>query len=333
MTLQPEDVPVLFLGFNRPDKAARVLEPVRRVRPRRVFIAVDGPRDGRADEPARCRETQRAFENGVDWPCEVHKLYRETNLGCRVAVSSAITWALEQVEHCVIIEDDCVIQPDFLKLCAVLLPRHAEDQEVMNISAASFQPGVARGDGDYYPSKYAHCWGWATWRRAWQHYRDDLSGFEPVLTDKTLHKTEDEQAYWQIIYQRCVAGEVNSWAYRWMFSCWLKRGVGLIPNVNMVTNVGFTDDGTHTTAGDSKLGPLGLLEGHRAPSSLEANAEADDFTFRNVFCPPLSHAERQVFQHRIKALKAEIKELRAAKKSEPAKPGGLRRLFGGLANP
>ena len=305
-----------------------MLAPIRDAKPSRVFLALDGPREGRDGEAERCRATLEAFRQGLDWDCEVSELVRTSNLGCRRAVSGAISWALDHVNECIIVEDDCVIQPSFFGFCQVLLDRHRDDTTIMGVTACNFQQGKIRGQGDYYASKYSHCWGWATWRRAWVKYEDDMAqlAYTCLAPSKSLHQSEDEADYWKIIYQRCVDGEVDSWAYRWLFSCWKHGGLTLIPNVNLVSNRGFGEAGTHTTVGDSMLGESGEIAGAVAPSLLEADAEADAFTFRTVFCPPLTNLERQILRDRIKVLKAEVKQLKhelKASKAAGAKRSGL----------
>jgi len=326
----PQDVPVLLLGFNRPEKVAPVLAPLRAVGTRHLFVSLDGPRISKPSDAAACADTRAAFDQLIDWPCDIQRQYHDVNLGCRAAVSGAVTWALSQVEECLVLEDDCVIETGFLSLAAELLARHRGDEKIMHIGAANFQGGLRRGTGDYYVSKYAHCWGWATWRRAWQKYEDNLDTLATVVKPsfaKSLHASEDEVAYWQIIFERCKRGEVDSWAYRWLFSCWKEGGFALIPNVNLVSNLGFEENGTHTIEGESGLSPLGVLAGQSAPKELMPDRDADDHTFRSIFCPPLSAAEKQVFQHRIRHLKEslklqkdEVSRLQTELKSEQKQP-------------
>ena len=276
-------VPVLLLGFNRPDKLSRAMEPLRQVRPEQVFIAVDGPRADRPGEADKCRETQLAAEAMIDWPCKIHRLYRSSNLGCRQAVAGAIDWAFQQVEELIIIEDDCVLDPSFFAFCEVLLDRHRHDEHIFNIAAVNFQQGHRRGDGDYFASKYPHCWGWATWKRCWRQYTHELDGLEAALENQA---TERERNYWRLIHDKCVKGKVDSWAYRWTFRCWQHGGVTLLPNVNLVHNIGFDDEATHTSQAPGTTRQVESLASFREPSSLVADREADQFTFDHVFCPP-----------------------------------------------
>ena len=309
-------VPVLLLGFNRPDKLCRAMEPLRQVRPERVFIAVDGPRDSRPGEADQCRKTQLAAESMIDWPCDVQKLYRTSNLGCRRAVSGAIDWAFQQVEELIVIEDDCVLDPSFFMFCEVLLDRHRHDERIFNIAAVNFQQGHRRGDGDYFASKYPHCWGWATWKRAWIHYADDMQALSPC---DEQHSDPHERDYWQLIFDKCVKNKVDSWAYRWTFRCWQEGGLTLLPNVNLVNNIGFDEEATHTSQqiGGSRM--LQSLQSLNPPSSLAQNVEADAFTFAHNFCPPGSAVEEEVMDFvRKRNAKEAKKQARSEREQQKA---------------
>ncbi len=313
MTAEAATVPVLLLGFNRPDKLRKVIEPLRSIRPQRVFVSVDGPRAGKAGEAERCRATQQVAEAEIDWPCAKTFLFRPQNLGCRAAVSGAITWAFEQVDELIIIEDDCVIDPSFVTMCRVLLDRHRDDTRIWNVAAVNFQQGIQRGDGDYYASKYPHCWGWATWKRAWGHYTDDMTSLSPC---DERHSNPQERDYWQLIFDKCVNGKVDSWAYRWVFSCWKQGGLTLLPNVNLVSNIGFDEEATHT--GEQVGGPQALqcVKALNPPSSMAQNIEADAYTFAHIFCPPGSAVEGEVTEFVRKRTNQEVKKQARAEREQ-----------------
>ena len=313
MNFEASTVPVLLLGFNRPDKMRRVIEPLRCVRPNRVFIGIDGPRADREDEPAKCLAAQLIAEAAIDWPCQVMRLYRDHNLGCRAAVSGAISWAFEHVDELLILEDDCIVDPSFIAFSRVLLDRHRHDHSIFNIAAVNFQQGRRRGDGDYYASKYAHCWGWATWKRAWIHYEDNMDKLRPFIESKAFdmcHESATERAYWRKVFAMCEEGRVDSWAYRWLFACWQHRALTLLPNANLVINIGFDAYATHTRVDCQFIErPMQSLVSSNEPFLLAANKEADQFTFENVFCPPCSHEERDILHDQIKLLRNQIKDL------------------------
>ncbi len=313
MTVEADTVPVLLLGFNRPDKLLRVIEPLRAIRPHRVFVAVDGPRPDRAGEADRCHETQRAAEAAIDWPCDKQFLFRPANLGCRAAVSGAISWAFEHVEELLIIEDDCVIDPSFVTMCRVLLDRHRDDARIWNIAAVNFQQGIHRGDGDYYASKYPHCWGWATWKRAWNQYSDDM---QALSSCDDRHTDPRERDYWRLVFDKCVKNKVDSWAYRWTFRCWQQCGLTLLPNVNLVSNIGFDEEATHTVeqTGGSRM--LQSLHAFNPPSSLAQDLEADAFTFAHTFCPSGSAVEGEIQEFIRKRLEQEAKNQARAEREQ-----------------
>ena len=157
------DIPVLLLTWRRPETTRQVIEAIRPVAPSRLYVASDGPRnavEARAVDATRALMTQL-----VDWPCQIKTRYSETNQGCQLGVSAAITWFFEHEQAGIVLEDDCVPHPDFFPYCRELLMRYWDDSRVWCISGDNFQAGVWRGEGSYYFSRYNHCWGWATWRR------------------------------------------------------------------------------------------------------------------------------------------------------------------------
>src|SRR5690606_34245197 len=129
------NTPILFLIFSRQDTTRREFEAIRAAHPRQVFIAADGPRPHKEGEAERCEEC-RKIASEVDWPCEVHTLFREENLGCGRAVSGAITWFFEHVEEGIILEDDTLPGPGFFRFCSELLERYRHDTRVMAVSGS-----------------------------------------------------------------------------------------------------------------------------------------------------------------------------------------------------
>ncbi len=167
------DVPIAFVFFNRPQPTQAGFERIRAARPSRLFLISDAPRAGRTGEADLVRECRRIVR-GIDWPCDVQMIYADENMGCGRRISSGITQAMTEVDRLIILEDDCVPEPSFFSYCEQLLDRYEDDQRVMAISGDNFQLGTHRTNASYYFSKYPHCWGWATWRRAWQHFRLDI---------------------------------------------------------------------------------------------------------------------------------------------------------------
>jgi hypothetical protein len=253
-----------------------------------MFVACDGPNPGRPNEAEMVASTRAVIDQGIDWPCTIERRYTNKNQGCRIGVSGAITWFYEKVELGIILEDDCVAHPDFFRFCEALLKRYAKDQRVWAVTGNNFQNGRQRGDAAYYFSKYPHCWGWATWRRAWCRYRDDLPfwlAWKASADWKAKTPHQDERRYWADMFERVFAREIDSWAYPWTACAWHHGGLTATPNVNLVTNIGFGCDATHTSAPPSDLAalpaePLGDL---RHPRRIEQDTIADRYVFDHAF--------------------------------------------------
>jgi hypothetical protein len=250
--------PVLVLIFNRPDKTALVMDAIRAAAPPRLYVAADGPRD-RPGEAERCKEA-RGIATLVDWPCEVHTLFRDRNLGCGVAVSNAISWFFEHEEEGIVLEDDCVPSSSFFPYCAELLERYRSDTRIMCVSGDNFQCGYSCDKYSYYFSRYVQIWGWATWRRAWRLYDFEMRWWPEFRDSGMLGAWSDGDAwfedYWKGVFDTTAAGRIDTWDYQFLFSCWAHGGLTCIPKTNLVSNVGHGPDGTHTPEQNSWLSKL-----------------------------------------------------------------------------
>lgn len=287
--------PVLLLIFNRPDPTAQVFAAIRATRPARLYVAADGPRLDRPGEAERCARA-REIATAVDWPCEVHTLFRDANLGCKRAVSGALDWFFGEEEAGMVLEDDCLPHPDFFRFCDVLLERHAEDERVSVITGDNFQRGRRRGDASYYFSRYNHCWGWASWRRAWRLYDGELSFWPDWKTSADWRERIPdavERRYWEGIFDRVARGEIDSWAYPWTASLWYRGGLTATPNVNLVTNIGFGEEATHTRGAVKRhIVPRVALGCLSHPECVEQNLQADNFAFRQHFLGRIARIRR-----------------------------------------
>ena len=281
------DTPVLLIAWRRPQTLFQVIDAIRPIAPTRLFVACDGPNPDRSGEVDKVAETRALIEREIDWPCQIERFYSDINQGCRLGVSRAITWFFEQVEEGIILEDDCVPHPDFFPYCQILLERYRTDTRVWCISGNNFQNGQWRGDGSYYFSRYNHCWGWASWRRCWQNYDAGLSHW-PALRDSgflsTMFEDPIERQYWSRIWQLLLdRGQPDTWDYQWTFTCFVNGGLTALPNRNLVNNVGFGEDATHTTTGSINTAINDGIDPTCHPSFLLRHAEADRYTFYNNF--------------------------------------------------
>ena len=245
--------PVVFLIFNRPDLTARTFGAIRAARPRQLRVVADGPRVGRAGEADLCRRARAVVDapGAVDWPCEVTRDYSDVNLGCGRRVSSGLGAAFEAFEEAVVLEDDCLPTPSFFRFCAEMLDRHRHDERVMHVGGSNVMVGRSAGPHSYLYARYNPIWGWATWRRAWALYDFDVALWPQFDAEGRLDglcETPTEAHYWRQRFAAVHAHEDDTWDYQWTFACWSQGGLSVVPERNLVTNLGFRDDATHTTS-------------------------------------------------------------------------------------
>lgn len=282
------NTPILFIIFNRPETTRRVFAEIRRAKPTKLFIAADGPRSGKSGEEQLCTLTRKEVLDNVDWECEVQTLLRERNLGCRKAVSSAISWFFERVDEGIVLEDDCLPHPDFFQYCSELLKRYREDERVMMISGDNFQRGHMRGEESYYFSKIPHIWGWASWRRAWQHYSVDMEDYREFkslsrITD--IFDTPGEQRFWLTNFNMVAEQNMDTWDFQWVYAIVSNSGLCVAPNVNLISNIGFGGSATRTTNGKDPNAnlPTQSIGEIVHPKHVLVSRTADLFTAKEIF--------------------------------------------------
>lgn len=275
--------PVALLIFNRPQLTEIVFEEIARVKPRKLLVVADGPRS--LEEAAKC-EQARAVVKKIDWDCELLTNFAEENLGCKRRVSSGLDWVFSEVEEAIILEDDCLPAPSFFNFCAELLARYRQDERVMHISGDNFQAGQSRTPYSYYFSRYCHVWGWASWRRAWQHYDAEISSWPEYKSQIcALFADPYEQAYWHDVFDRVYAGAIDTWDYQWLYACWSQSGLAVLPDANLVSNIGFSSDATHTRDENSAVAQLPTIDVWelKHPPLVLRNSTADDYSFAHLF--------------------------------------------------
>jgi hypothetical protein len=248
------NTPILFLIFNRPDTTAKVFGQIRQIKPARLYVAADAAREGRPDEAERCAEA-RAVIRQVDWDCELKTLFRDKNLGCKIAVSKAITWFFEHEEYGVILEDDCLPDLSFFPFCEELLIKYKDDERIGHIGGNCFFPGMVNDKLSYDFCSVSHIWGWASWRRVWQNYDLNFSYWEEAKEDKnmrkSLFKNLNEEIYFSSFISDTLKGNkgINTWDVQYLYMLRVQNRLSVYPAVNLVTNIGLNlTEATHTTS-------------------------------------------------------------------------------------
>ncbi len=293
-TLERLNTPVALFIFNRPDLTKRVLDVVRQVAPKKLFVVADGPRPNRADDIEKC-QAARAIIERIDWPCDLFTNYSDKNLGCGARPATGIGWVFENVEQAIILEDDCLPDSTFFPFCEQLLKKYRDDERVMHIGGSNFLFSRMRVEDSYYFSRYPLCWGWATWRRAWEHFDFEMREWPSLRQRKWLDQyLDDRRASWhwsrlfEYVYER---GQSHIWDYQWILSCWRRGGLCITPKVNLVSNVGYGKEGTHTRR-RSRFAevPCEAIDFPlRHPETVARNTAADEIR-QNDLCRSLAQA-------------------------------------------
>ena len=240
--------PVLFLGYNRPDLAALVLGRLRDCGVSRLYVALDAPRSDKPADTDLCR-SMKSLIDAIDWADEKVVLERETNLGCGLAVSTAINWFFQHVELGIILEDDCLPDSTFFSFCGEMLQRYQGDPRVGTVSGTGLIPDHLTPADSYFFSKYSGIWGWATWRRWWENYDYSLGSIGAAeWKDVVAARSENavEREYWLHILDLMLAGKIDTWDFQVQFSAWKANSLHVTSSRNLVENLGFRGDATHT---------------------------------------------------------------------------------------
>lgn len=289
--------PILFLVFNRPTTTKISFKVIAAIKPKYLFIAADGPRTTKVGEASLCEEVRTIVSN-IDWDCEVKTLFRTQNLGCGKAVSSAITWFFEHVEQGIILEDDCIPDATFFSYCELLLNYYKDNTQIMHIGGNNFHQQLSIAEQDYFFSAYNHIWGWATWRRAWAMYDFDTKFIDTFLAEKKLNyyfNTNSEIKFWTKRLKQIHKHEIDTWDYQWTFSIWNNQGLSIVPNVNLVSNIGFGEDATHTKIESAvlELSNTGICISV-FPENIEMNKTYNNFLFKTVYNKSIT---KKIFAH------------------------------------
>lgn len=256
--------PILFLIFKRAETTKRVFERIREAQPPKLYIAADGPRNDVPDDELKCKEARKVVEV-IDWPCEVHRLYRDENLGCGKGVSSAISWFFENEEQGIIIEDDILPHIDFFMYCDEMLEKYKNDERIQLISGTNyFYQGYFHKES-YYMSSFMSIWGWASWRRVWETYDFNVNNLdEAILKDRLYRNLPRRSAmYFENVYKKMKGFEVDTWDFQLLINQQYYNRSSIAPFVNMVENIGFGSlDAAHTAMVNK------MIVGHKAKTPL-----------------------------------------------------------------
>jgi hypothetical protein len=286
------DVPVLFITFNRPNETRLAFQAIRDVKPKRLFVACDAPRNGNQSDIDRVAAV-RSLVHDVDWNCECEYLFQDNNLGCGKGPATAIDWFFTKVEAGIILEDDCIATPSFFLFCAEMLRRYVDDPKIMSIAGTNVTVGVSY-ETDYIFSNFPIMWGWATWRRAWKLYDFRMDQWPKTRGEQSIAKESCDnwkrhpvyKEFFDRTYESVQSGKETVWDHQWIFCNWINDGLTVTSTKNLVRNIGFGADATHTTIDDlgrSNLNTYTSLPPYKGPNTIRAHDKTDSYISKYWF--------------------------------------------------
>ncbi|MFT7073466.1 MAG: hypothetical protein ACJAX3_002463 [Patiriisocius sp.] len=257
------NTPILFIIFNRPETTRQVFSKIRVVKPRKLYVAADGPRSTHPEDLDKCESTRALIEQ-VDWDCQVEKLYRENNLGCKQAVSQAINWFFEKEEMGIILEDDCLPSPSFFLYCEKLLIKYKYDENIFSINGCNLGYN-GPSEASYSFTRFVNMWGWATWRRSarkvdyemaeWKKNSNKYAFLRERLKNEKLKSGEHKwYLHWLLLFNQI--NKIDTWDYQWIYTCLKENSLCIFPQKNLINNLGFGADATHTIDAEVLLANL-----------------------------------------------------------------------------
>jgi hypothetical protein len=287
-SIPPLTTAVLLLVFNRPNPTKEVFKAISKAQPERLYIAADGPRIDKLGEHILCEDT-RSIVKQVDWPCQVRTLFQEVNLGCKKAVSTAISWFFDNEEEGIILEDDCVPSQSFFYFCQDTLSKYRTTPEVGIVCGSYYHFNKFNHIESLYFTINPYIWGWATWKRVWKGFDVSMSSFSLEEAKSLIWKsyiTTPAKQYWFSCLKNAAEGKVDTWDYPFTWHLLLNRYLHVSPTKNLISNIGYGEDATHTK---QKVGNYSDMPRHDIdfpltfPSSIDRNIELDLAFERETF--------------------------------------------------
>lgn len=269
------NTPILYLVFNRPQETRESFAILQKAKPSKLYIAADGPRSTVPSDHAKCEEVREHILANIDWDCELEMLFRDYNLGCGAAVQGALNWFFNEEDKGIILEDDVLPDESFFNFAGNLLDKYKNDPTIFSINGCNL--GYNKKGSPYGLTRYFNMWGWATWKRSndlvnksWKNVNlnKDFAQFSPLLNSlklDTIWPNDEWYALWRNAFKKIKNGNLDTWDYQWTYTCLINQLYCIRPNVNLVNNIGFNEDATHTKAMrdiDSDLLQVSTLDFH-----------------------------------------------------------------------
>lgn len=265
------NTPIVFIIFNRPETTSRVFESIKNAKPKTIYVIADGPRKNNPNDKQKCKET-RAILKHIDWKCKVYKDFSKINLGCKKRIVSGLDNAFKLFDRAIILEDDCLPNQSFFNFCETMLDKYRNNEKIYSITGDNFLFEKQDLISDsYYFSAYPNIWGWATWKRVWKKYDPNITSWPLVKKSGKYDKTFKKP------FEQVYLNKINTWDIQFAYYCLINKGLTIVPNKNLVSNIGFGQKSTHTNIKTivSNMNTYDLPIPHTHPNKITINHKAD----------------------------------------------------------
>lgn len=277
-------IPILILIYNRQFETKQLIKSLKKIKPKKIYIGADGPKNNFIDKE-KCLQTRLVLTK-INWSCKIEKNFSKTNLGCKKSITKNLNWFFKKEKEGVILEDDCIPNKDFFRFTKIMLKKYRNNKKIFSISGSNHCKNK-KNSTSYYFSKYSHCWGWATWRRAWKKNSPNLNFWPKFKSSKAwidLHNDIIERRYWNKIFDNVKKKKFDSWAYPWTLSVWYNKGVSIIPNKNLINNIGYGFSSTNSILREKKNYKKYFLDKNiKHPKLITSDFKKDLYVFYNHY--------------------------------------------------
>lgn len=243
------DCAVLLIAFNRPENTQKVLNEILKSNPRIVYVSIDGPRNNNLNDKVNCQEVRDIVEKTLCNSLTKYKiLFQEENLGCKMGVYSAISWFFKNETEGIILEDDTLPNSSFFKFCEQMLVMYRNNTSIGMVCGSNLIKETYSNKSSYFFSKQTPIWGWATWKRVWEKYDINMNHWDQSISKfKSVPSIFNyREKLWNSIFLKVLSNQIDTWDYQWTFSFWKNNLLSIVPKINLVKNIGFDENATHT---------------------------------------------------------------------------------------
>ena len=280
------EIPVLIIVFNRPKLTKRLLKSLELLKPSKIYVAADGPREGNLSDLDLCKYTQDLLNTEISWECKIEKKISSSNIGVKNNCKGGIDWFFSFEEMGIMLEDDCEVNESFFKYCEELLIKYKDDNKIKVISGNFYFTNILKNS--YYFSRCPGTHGWATWKRVWLEVDMDMKNFSYYRDFFWLiffFKFNIVKAhYFYKKFSYTYEGKISSWDYQFLYAIYKNNGLIIRPFTSLSKHIGWGENATHSKGSDQhpevQIEEMTFPMQH--PINFNINSKFDDLEMENI---------------------------------------------------